>query len=264
MVPYTPTRRDCLVCVSPALPVTVSTQEHCLGNSLFKFFLDTYFTFSCTVACDSGCVGLMRCVSPGPSIATRSCCNYFDMTGNCVEACPANSSHNVQFECECEAGYEADGNTCVEINECESNPCHNGGICTDEVNGFSCTCAAGFTNDTCSTDIDDCNPDPCQNGGTCMDQVNGFSCICAAGFTDDICSTDIDECESDPCQNGGTCLNTPGSYTCVCRDFWEGLNCEVCGRENCLECVGAEARCVNCSSGYIPSPDGNCSELLIV
>ena len=165
----------------------------------------------------------MRCVSPGPTLATQSCCNYFDMTGNCVEACPANSSHNVQFECECEAGYEADGNICVEINECEQYPC--------------------------------------QNGGTCMDEVNGFSCSCVAGFTDDTCSTDIDECKSDPCQNGGTCLNTPSPYTCVCRDFWEGLNCEVCGRENCLECVGAEARCVSCSSGYIPSPDGNCSEL---
>ena len=127
----------------------------------------------------------MRCVSPGPTLATQSCCNYFDMTGSCVEACPANSSHNAQFECECDPGYMTVGNTCVEINECLS----------------------------------------------------------------------------DPCQNGGTCQNTLGSYTCTCGEVWQGPNCEVCGRENCLQCVGAEARCVNCSSGYISSLNGTCSEL---
>ena len=30
----TPTRRDCLVCVSPATPIPVSTQEHCSGKSI--------------------------------------------------------------------------------------------------------------------------------------------------------------------------------------------------------------------------------------
>ena len=30
----TPTRRDCLVCASPALPITVTTEEHCSGKSI--------------------------------------------------------------------------------------------------------------------------------------------------------------------------------------------------------------------------------------
>ena len=30
----TPTRRDCLVCASPAFPIPVSTQEHCAGKLL--------------------------------------------------------------------------------------------------------------------------------------------------------------------------------------------------------------------------------------
>ena len=31
-------------------------------------------------------------------------------------------------------------------------------------------------------DIDDCTPNPCQNGGTCTDGVDSYNCTCAAGF----------------------------------------------------------------------------------
>ena len=38
----------------------------------------------------------------------------------------------------------------VYINECSPNSCMNGGICTDLVNGFSCSCIAGYNGDDCS------------------------------------------------------------------------------------------------------------------
>ena len=38
----------------------------------------------------------------------------------------------------------------VDINECSPNPCKNGGSCTDLVNGFSCSCVAGYNGDVCS------------------------------------------------------------------------------------------------------------------
>ena len=38
-----------------------------------------------------------------------------------------------------------------DINECASNPCKNGGKCKDGVNKYTCTCAAGFTGNTCQT-----------------------------------------------------------------------------------------------------------------
>ena len=40
-----------------------------------------------------------------------------------------------------------------DINECESNPCHNQGTCRDEVNGHSCKCPQGYTGITCDKGI---------------------------------------------------------------------------------------------------------------
>lgn len=39
----------------------------------------------------------------------------------------------------------------VDINECSSSPCGNHGTCTDTVNGYRCTCTAGFTGESCQT-----------------------------------------------------------------------------------------------------------------
>ena len=41
--------------------------------------------------------------------------------------------------------------TFVDIDECESNPCENGGTCTDMEDGYSCACESGFTGPECET-----------------------------------------------------------------------------------------------------------------
>ena len=38
-------------------------------------------------------------------------------------------------------------------------------------------------------DIDNCSPNPCENGGSCTDEVAGYSCSCAAGYTGTNCET---------------------------------------------------------------------------
>ena len=48
---------------------------------------------------------------------------------------------------------------CSDINECASSPCQNGGVCRDEVNGFTCDCAAGYGLTRCQ-----CR---CPSGKTC-------------------------------------------------------------------------------------------------
>ena len=40
-----------------------------------------------------------------------------------------------------------------------------------------------------NSDIDECLSSPCQNGGTCTDDVNGYTCVCDAGYTGTNCKT---------------------------------------------------------------------------
>ena len=39
----------------------------------------------------------------------------------------------------------------VDVNECASNPCQNGGSCYDGISQYSCDCPDGFTGTKCQT-----------------------------------------------------------------------------------------------------------------
>ena len=41
-----------------------------------------------------------------------------------------------------------------DIDECASNPCRNGGNCTDGINGYTCTCETGYEGTHCSRKLD--------------------------------------------------------------------------------------------------------------
>lgn len=71
----------------------------------------------------------------------------------------------------------------ININECENNPCLNGGTCTDKINGFTCACALGFSGSRCQINIDDCVSQPCRNNGICHDSIAGYTCECPPGYT---------------------------------------------------------------------------------
>ena len=101
---------------------------------------------------------------------------------------------------------------CQEINECESNPCLNGGTCRDEVNNFVCQCRNGFTGQRCENANDYCSTrqNPCLNGGTCRNLPESASttCDCPPGYGGDFCQDDIDECVvNNPCVNAQGCIN---------------------------------------------------------
>ena len=49
-------------------------------------------------------------------------------------------------------------NSCIlpsDTNDCDPNPCQNGGACTDEVNVYSCACVAGYEGGDCETGMYD-------------------------------------------------------------------------------------------------------------
>ena len=159
------------------------------------------------------------------------------------------------------------GNCDVDIDECNSSPCRNGGTCTEYSHlnvslpdFYWCSCHSGFEGLECHLDTNECVSMPCKNGAVCIDSAqnssvapNTYRCVCASGYTNGFCNysfvplytsacqvnsggncdVDVNECVSAPCVNGGTCLDSlNGSapihqYVCQCMAAFTGANCAV-------------------------------------
>jgi Golgi apparatus protein 1 len=115
----------------------------------------------------------------------------------------------------------------LNTNDCELNPCRNGGTCFDFINSYKCICPNGYIGRHCEENYDDCKNSPCANGGACADGVNDFTCTCPPGFTGKDCSAEINECDLDPCLNGGFCIDGNNTFTCRCLPRYGGIHCEI-------------------------------------
>ncbi len=84
------------------------------------------------------------------------------------------------------------GNSCDIFNHCESNAvtCSDQGMCTNDLDSYTCVCNAGYTGTDCETNIDDCVNRNCSGNGVCVDGVNSFSCECVSDFTGEMCSVE--------------------------------------------------------------------------
>ncbi|KAG9336493.1 hypothetical protein JZ751_002840 [Albula glossodonta] len=140
------------------------------------------------------------------------------------------------YTCACRPGFT--GVDCeLEVKECDSKPCRNGGICMDLENGYQCMCPPRFEGPHCEHSLQTCADSPCFHNGKCREKDNGRSyiCECPPGFTGLNCERKVDKCTSLPCANGGRCiLHANGNLRiCRCRSGFTGQHCEI----NINECA---------------------------
>ncbi|XP_067113242.1 EGF-containing fibulin-like extracellular matrix protein 2 [Osmerus mordax] len=133
----------------------------------------------------------------------------------------------------CPVGYEARGEVCVDVDECELafHDCQLSQVCVNTVGTYSCHCPDGYTkNGIECADIDECRYRYCQHH--CVNVPGSFSCECESGFRlagNNRSCVDVNECEMGaPCQQG--CYNTHGSFLCRCDQGYElghdGYSCD--------------------------------------
>ncbi|XP_032125426.1 sushi, nidogen and EGF-like domain-containing protein 1 isoform X9 [Sapajus apella] len=186
-------------------------------------------------------------------LALRPCLNG----GKCIDDCVTG---NPSYTCSCLSGFT--GRRChLDVNECASQPCQNGGTCAHGINSFSCQCPAGFGGPTCETAQSPCDTKECHNGGQCRVERGSAVCVCQAGYTGAACETDVDDCSSEPCLNGGSCVDLVGNYTCLCAEPFTGPHCETGDRPVPNACLSAPCHnggtCVHADQGYVcECPEG--------
>ncbi|XP_037784060.1 fibrillin-2-like isoform X6 [Penaeus monodon] len=138
----------------------------------------------------------------------------------------------------CQNGYRYNRRrrVCVDIDECNDNPCREFEVCENTQGSYKCTCREGFQRSSSTGECIDLNEcqlglHSCETTQRCDNTIGSYACIriagCGTGYTlnhnTGECD-DINECEerTSPCRRNERCINTHGSYRC--RPL---LNCGV-------------------------------------
>ena len=73
------------------------------------------------------------------------------------------------YICTCDEGFFTHGLYCLDVNECDDNPCHSLASCHNTAGSFYCSCASGYS----GNGIDGCEDiDECADGSKCIDWHN--------------------------------------------------------------------------------------------
>ncbi|CAN9502211.1 unnamed protein product [Ophioblennius macclurei] len=184
------------------------------------------------------------------------------------------------YTCLCEPGFKLSAlqTNCIDVNECDEEPCEGKGRCVNSYGSYTCQCYSGYSqvithNRKFCQDINECGmPNKCQNGN-CVNTEGSYTCECDGGYAKSwrgLCE-DIDECRDPSSCSSGVCVNTLGSFLCQacgpgfravnerCLDVNECLNQTACGHGRCVNTEGSY-RC-NCFQGYKLSADNVCQDV---
>lgn len=154
------------------------------------------------------------------------------------------------------------GNNCqINVDECLSQPCTNGGTCIDGINSYTCNCTQDYVGVNCEREYNPCDQNPCKNNGTCNTKLIGtkrdYNCTCPIGFIGKSCEINIDECIGIQCEKDRVCIDGIGKYDCKCKEGYREPNCTLiinhcaknpCNNGTCIDLGDRGYRC-NCNPG---------------
>ncbi|MEO0323183.1 MAG: trypsin-like serine protease [Myxococcota bacterium] len=91
--------------------------------------------------------GAFACLGDDPA---RGCFALVDECATGRVSCDARAAcedFELGFRCLCDAGYQGDGYTCEDVDECARDACSPDAFCTNTPGSFECECAPGFVGD---------------------------------------------------------------------------------------------------------------------
>ncbi|XP_064101249.1 adhesion G protein-coupled receptor E2-like isoform X6 [Macrobrachium nipponense] len=154
----------------------------------------------------------------------------------------------LSYRCNCRPGYQGDGFTCSDINECSTgnHKCHSQANCTNTIGSYTCRCRPPYSGNGYICNEECAGTNNCSANADCIDGVLSYRCNCRPGYQGDgFTCNDIDECSTGnhKCHSRANCTNTIGSYTCRCRPPYSGngytCNDIACGsRAKLIEGLG--------------------------
>ncbi|KAK0417494.1 hypothetical protein QR680_013044 [Steinernema hermaphroditum] len=181
--------------------------------------------------------------------------------------------------CKCQPGYQGDGYSCIDVDECTHNPCHPQATCINVPGAFLCRCPSGWAGDglaECLNPLDGA----CERRSELCEGAAHAACLsvrlpprgdlsavceCLPNFRFDNASRqceDVDECLEDrhSCDPATSqCVNTLGGFRCECAPGFEGVGDVCVDVDECQRGVSGchpNAHCVN----HIGSVGCHCAE----
>ncbi|KAF4524544.1 hypothetical protein B566_EDAN002818 [Ephemera danica] len=174
------------------------------------------------------------------------CCKFCPGVDYCAKGhnCHANATClNLQttYSCRCIVGFQGDGHTCTDVDECreEGGPtghhCRSNTRCRNTPGSYTCECLPGFLrvdrfncaeHDECRSGEHECDPH-----AQCLNTQGSYHCHCMPGYHGDgFTCKHIDECSegSKTCHPSARCINTEGGFECSCEG--QGPDCSL----NCM------------------------------